>query len=1701
MKDTSPRAAGPAGPQFEAKVATHYALAVLARTEAFGLPGAIVDRLEFQRGGQGHPLDDIIIKGTTRAGDPRCLEVQAKRSMAFTQKDDNFASIVAGIVKGRKTDLARRFAVAIERTSGSIENGVQEALELSRHSTDAKAFLTLLNTPGRSNDDMRRFVTAFKAHLADHGLTADDTLFEVLRSFSVLVFDYARPQSITEHHDRLRAKQLVSHMDSADPYDALFGLVLRSDAIGGETDRSHLIASLREQGIEIGGAPNLAIARARIEEMSRFALSEIKTTVHGHQLVRANRRRGLEELLIEAEIGSGIVEISGPGGAGKSGLLKAVTEGRQISARILVLAPDRTPSGGWPALRNAFEIDATAEEFLQDLSCDGGGLICIDGLDRFRHDGQRKTVIDVLSTALAIKGVTVLFTARPGWEEEATISFGEGLMASLSTRRRLLVEGLDDNEANALAEAAPTLAPLLRPDHPAKALARNPFILRRMVSTRLNTDSVLSEAELAWDWWRSGAHAAAISDGGIHARRRVLLSIALGLLSGEGLVDVSTQDPSAVATLIADDVLVQISTDQVKFQHDLFADWATACTLSEDLKRVQMLTLTEMPPFWLSRGFELACRRLAEGDDNEAWPNLIKELASKGVNSGWTGLALLALIRSEQVSRLLERYTDTLLHNEGDLAARLIRRVIAAHGRPAETVLKDVLPTGNTIPKDFILPDGPQWFKLIVWCNAQFDQLPPTALSAAISLFDAWLTLAVFGETKISPFLLNRLADVLVAQIEEHDRPLPRPGEPLPEIKYAVNRNALGTARLQLALNARLSASAAARYLLAIAESKRPHREMRQLLEFPGQLPSAAPAEFSAAFQRVITEDAEEDRSDFERRHRRPFSFSQLEQPFVLGCCGIAVFTQLLEADDKQGIDLILNLVRATEGTADSDDGFSLTLAGCVVRVSPVFSYCWSRGRSPSHMVFKALEALEYWGHQRIENGDSLDEMVAQIVENGPVSGAILLVVVDLVLSHSPINGERLAELIASPELLALDAERAHIDAVDNMTGGSLGRSRQGGHAADLAIEENLSSQVSRTLALHDAIGQIIFHQPDEANVDLRERLTKSVAKLGEWTEAAVNWMSPVFMASHALRLASKENYELVRETDEDGRERNGWSFRWPEAQLQWLQERSSDAAAETESFNRSLAIRMAMDDENKTVTVSISDAEVVLGETADASPQDEDDRHDPADPWINRVAAAAFVARFGSNQAIESQRVTLSTVFDQALKQTVRKSHNLRYDVMYDVQALAIAGLLYLAARSRSADDRTALLDATRTYSASAVSVFSRHRQAAEKLGGNLLRAAVRIGIQSCVFSRQKNYDEDEATFIDRQSKLKEIQSARQTAELNWIERGGDEPAWPSPPPRRRRPKRTITLPGGEPTSSYTRLRQDYPDFYFDDQTAAVWLRTLSRRSSVAPGTVVALLEANRDWLVETNGPDEDGEDERDLDKTWTRGLLGCAAAHACGWSNEERNRLIFDVLDNFSDEAFIDGAATFLVQSDLVHIQGDADDTAYLVDVRKRFWARLKETARWQRHLWSPRDGMEIHLKELIAAFFFKQSYGFGSDRAYTKGLVEDQLTPFLPLLTEIVVVSSPCPTIAHLFLDVLDLVDPSKVEPFLVTAADRWKNDGDQRFWNEMGIGLRVCGIAEKTERQSTVHQWTEIADIVAASGVAAGESLKLILRGSS
>ncbi len=1704
--DSSPRASGPAGPQFEVKVATHYALALLAQSEAFGLPGAVAEEITFQRGAQGHPLDDVILKGVTTCGETRILDLQAKRSMAFTAGDANFASVVKAIVETRRDEpdgRERRYAVAIERTSGPIENGVQEALELARSVESAKAFSTLLNTPGRSNGDMRRFVEAFRTHLNQNGVADEDELFAILTRFSVLVFDYARPNSIAEAHDRMRAKLLTSTKADKDLYDSLYGHIVRLDSVGGGKTRAGLIEDLQGLDVSLAGAPQLAKVRARLDEMSVLALSDINEKVQGVSVTRARRNQEIEEALDAAAHAGSVVEIAGPGGAGKSALLKTQAFRRREACRILALAPDRTPQGGWPALRHALEIDADAEDFFADLACDGGGLVCIDGLDRYRDPGERKTVIDVLRFATATPGVAVLFTARPGQDEESLAWLPDDVRQTLAARRTVIVEELDDEEAEALGTAAPDLATLLKPNHPARALARNPFILRRLAVARPGADKVGSEAQLAADWWMTGGHGLDVSSGEQRARRRVLAAIARAMIDGASLADVSGFDADAVDGLVAGEVIAELgATDRVKFRHDLFSDWALGCYLSDDTARIGELALSTPPPYWLSRAFELACRRIAEGTDETAFTALLDRLSEDSVAPAWLGLALLALVRSERGAGLLERYADTLLHGDGARGAVLIRRALAAHGCPAAEVFAGSLPEGVMVPDGLTLPFGPVWGRLIDWTARRFDRLPAKTLAAALELYEQWMVISIFGEDPITAALLERVADLLIAHIEDDDRPIATfaRGEP-PPIRYPVGDEGVRAARTMIALYAQRAPGAAARYLEAVAASERAARYVHQLLEFAGNLPAAAPAAFAAAIRRAVEQDAKTD-EDVSSSRRRLGPFWRLDGPFVQGRAGIGFFCALLKADEAAGLSLIRDLLRHAEQWVSGEaEGFDLELFGAERRVAPDWSYGWSRGTGPSFLLSEALAALEQWGHEVIEAGRPLEDVVAQILGDEEISGALLLISVDLALSHGKTASPVLWDLLASPETLTLDAGRSHRDTVDRMTGESYSSRLRVGSAADRQIKEQLSARPSRALALHDAIQQVIWSVEESQTQSLRDRLGAAVKRLGPWDRENVDWSSPNFMASHALRLASRENYEEASETDADGRQIEGWRFVWPAPQRRWLESQSAEGAAEHESFSRALAVRMAMDDDRREVRATVEMADELLAETADAQPGDADELHDPKDPWINRVAAAAFVARYGSNEMLQAYCADLTVIFDQALVLEPDARRHPHSQIMYDPEALAITGLLYLASRSGDADDHRRLLHTVSQHCSSAAAAFVGHPEAVKALGARAVQAAVRIAIEVCVFARHAHFDENPQAYAAREAAAQNRRSGRLAAEEAWLLENGETPSWPCPPPRRaRRPRRSFRVPGGAPEPALPGRELEWPDFYFDDRTAADWTRCLTALGAEASDPVKALIITNKDWLIDANAADED-VDERDVERTWTRALMERAAEHAKAWSAKERRELVFDILAAFSDEAFIDAAAAFLVQSDLHHIEGAADDTAYLVELRQTIWARLKETRHWRWHLRSSSSGMEIHLKELIAAFFFKISYGFGADQSYTGGLREDQLAPFFPILTEIAVDAGSCPVTALLFLDALETVEARVAAPFVLDAAAAWVSDGDTRFWNRSGVGRRVSVLLGAAQiGPEDVAPLSTIADAVSAAGVPEGETLRAAVKES-
>lgn len=99
VKGSSPAATGPAGSYFESQVGAHYLLSMLALAEPRGLPGTTIERVEFQRAAEGHPLDDVIVHAHDRNGRVCELEVQVKRSVTFAPSDPVFRDVVEQVAR------------------------------------------------------------------------------------------------------------------------------------------------------------------------------------------------------------------------------------------------------------------------------------------------------------------------------------------------------------------------------------------------------------------------------------------------------------------------------------------------------------------------------------------------------------------------------------------------------------------------------------------------------------------------------------------------------------------------------------------------------------------------------------------------------------------------------------------------------------------------------------------------------------------------------------------------------------------------------------------------------------------------------------------------------------------------------------------------------------------------------------------------------------------------------------------------------------------------------------------------------------------------------------------------------------------------------------------------------------------------------------------------------------------------------------------------------------------------------------------------------------------------------------------------------------------------------------------------------------------------------------------------------------------
>jgi hypothetical protein len=757
-RNVTPTEGGPSGGQLEAKVGAFYFLSMLCESEPRGLPGCTARLVKFQRGYEGHALDDLVVEGFDAAGGAASLEIQSKRSLDFTASDPQFAKVVAQIVAGSRYGSARPIAVAIGRTSAKIERHYYQLLQLARKMASAEGLRRALDAPRVTSAGMRDFAKAMLTHIgAAGGSATDEALWVTLRRFQILLFDFESPGAISALLVEALSRMVLPSAESGrhlELWEALETKALSYDADGGEITRNELVSWLKhERSLDLAPGRNLRLARQRFGDHSNAALAAIDDRIAGIALDRADR---IEAIRREME-SSRFVEVVGESGFGKSAMLKALADEGAIEAKPLVLTPSRTPAGGWLTFSTHLGFQGSATEFLTDIAASGSTILFIDSLDRLTDAGVQATVVDLIVAASKVPMMRVVAAVGSDFSIEQRRWLPETAIARLG-RSALVIGPLDDDEVAALASEDGRLAQLLHHSE-AQPLARNLFQLRQLL-TRSGTALPITEAALAKSWWEAGSSLSTIRQ---RDRLKALRQFARQSATGVTVLDISDIDSSVTEDLVRANELVEIfAGSRAVFRHDVHRDWAIANLLAEESAIVDELPLSRVAIPGLARAVEIYARQLVERDGGQvAWAALLSKVSTPSIHGSWRRAVLLALVRSEQSTLVLDRVLDILQADGGRILQDLIRLTAAAD---SESVVERFVAAGidrSLLPESFRVPTGFSWTRLMVWLLARLDQFQVPVGRDLLHFFTSWL-LAHAVNDPLKPLIVRKLYDWLV---------------------------------------------------------------------------------------------------------------------------------------------------------------------------------------------------------------------------------------------------------------------------------------------------------------------------------------------------------------------------------------------------------------------------------------------------------------------------------------------------------------------------------------------------------------------------------------------------------------------------------------------------------------------------------------------------------------------------------------------------------------------------------------------------------------------------------------------------------------------------------------------------------------------------------------------------------------------------
>lgn len=1718
MTDTqaaSPNAAGPAGARLEAGVAAHYLLALLRGEDARGLPGVRLTRVKLQRAAADHPLDDVIIEGQNASGATVHLDIQVKRQVQFSPGDAVFRKImgqVADTVRlGEAAQVNRDLAIATSQTSRKIDGPYQDVLTWARAIGEPSVFFDRIRQPGSASEDHRRFVDTVTAHLKSEGVDHDDrAVWTLLRRLQILVFDLERDGSAQQALTREQCFAALAPEaagEAANLQAVLETLALEIATQGGDVTRQQLLDRLAPHGFQLAGERRYAYACATLAETSAQVLAEIDDRLGDIALLRPQAMEKVNEALDQGRY----IEIRGAGGVGKSSLLKHLAQALGTQGRMIALSPERTEVGGWARFRNTLEFPGSAKDLLVDLAAAGGGMLLVDGLDNFEPPAQA-LVRDLVDAAVQTPGFQVVVTARLSYGVDGENWISASARRALGVAPAVRLDELSDEEIDQLRRAAPALAPLLADGHPAQAVARNLYRLRRLLAQGTEASDLRTEVDLADLWWRTGDG----PEAGRRPRTRILQDLADQVLAGSTKLDTRSFEPTPLDALVRSETLRDLGGEQMVFRHDILRDWALFGRLRERPEALTDTVLTQAPTPSLLRAVELLARHSLEHGVLDAWRGLLERVSAPGRHSAWRRGVLLALVRSEAAIATLDLAAQDLLTDGGRLLQDLIRLTLAVEAQTLAELLAQAGQTPTEAMARITGPFGPSWNRLTAWLLTLGDRLPSKATPDTVTLWAGWLQFTA-GRGRSSAAIVRRFHGWLVQAMADKEAKakdkLSGFGDGFDKGLYA---GVVETLRAYVVAFAMAAPDLAAPYVERLRTLQYDSQSANDAVLDPGELPSAAPQALAAlTFERLA-----EGRPRVSHGRRERWTF--LDGQFISESPSRGPFLALLQADPVVGLALVRRMVEhvitprpATPhvvpslGVDDDDDAdlvpeedeedqegadtLRLAFDAGERVVTHLDYYELSRPvGSNGYAAASSLMALEAWAQDRLDKKEPLADVLADVLGEGPIASPFLLVAVDLLLSHWNDEAMDLAlPLVGNPRLLAMDFSRQNHE-----------RTRYGALSRGLGKPEpgmppftldDLGRRPSRQNTLSGVVW--LYARGEETRRHKLQALIASAAAELPPKSAYYGWGDPTFMAERMLHMLEPENWtsDVHPETGAPVVVYNS-----PEDPV--LQARSDEAMDRLRLMNAQGALARAVESAEPTPEAELSFAlAIAQGEQA-ASCYDTSASAGAENEAQNKAAAALVLAR---DLGPKTWPAVADWVRARVVEGLAAQDH-IGGSLRYDVAGMAFVTLVHLLRREWNEHDLSALLTGAASPRHKAYAGFAATFEVIEALDSRLPASLLRCALTARV-SSWLPWNASEALVASEKAARAERGERAVAAELTWLGEGGDPPSWPAFSLQRPTPRQGVRLPasasalaaalGIAPATATATATEglkpesvepeegdsdefDEADAFDDgddeddgvaavptveDGGAAEWLNVLPADGATQRPWRLDLVRAYAEWTYVKNGAGLGRHATLNGNfREWNEAFfyqLGLATPHMIA---EDLAELVFEPLTSLPDKQRLAVAPPLLSAIDAVFFNDWAITADQAVAWREKIAERVQQTSGWEDLRGKESDRIEVTLGPAVSTLFFARRHAAGS---YLTPPAADRLDPFLPSLSRLI---TDCPnlSVAAAFLSVLEVKPRGAFAAPLLDAVQVWLTAFPQSagFWREAGVGHRTCGLFE-------------------------------------